>query len=317
MALRPLAVSLVLAAALLGTNVLHDGSAAVLDGPVAGVASPGPTTGAAASPGSSVDPAGSPATAPGSTPAPGSSAPASQPSPAPSSKPATIPDGPLTASAKFRVWRHGPRTAKLVALTFDDGWNISDLRKIVAILEAKEASATFFPVGRAVLRHPDTWRSIAALGFPIGNHSWNHDDLSLGPSSKALKDINRATRAIERTTGVELFAAIRPPFGTYDAGFQKAARAAGLRAVVMWDVDPRDWTGIRPRAVVRAALAARPGSIIVMHTDKVNTVRALPRIIDGLRAKGFTLVTVGQLIGLPGPVPVFVDRSQRDFQGGR
>ena len=232
-------------------------------------------------------------------------------------RPAVIPDGPVTAADRFAIWNHGARTAKLVALTFDDGWNLTDLRKIVAILEAKEAPATFFPVGRAVLRHPGTWRSVAALGFPIGNHSWNHDDLSRGPASKALKDINRATRAIERTTGVDLFPAIRPPFGTYDASFRKAARAAGMRAVIMWDVDPRDWSGIRPRAVVKGALAARRGSIIVMHTDKMNIVHALPKIIDGLRAKGFKLVTVGQLIGLPGPVPIFVDREQREFQNGR
>jgi peptidoglycan/xylan/chitin deacetylase (PgdA/CDA1 family) len=187
----------------------------------------------------------------------------------------------------------------------------------VAILKAREAPATFFPVGRAVVRHPATWAEIAAAGFPIGNHSWNHDDLSRGSSAKALRDIERATRAIERTTGVALFPAIRPPFGTYDASFQRAARAAGMRAVVMWDIDTRDWTGIKPRKVVRAALAAQRGSIIVMHTDKTNTVRALPKIIDGLRAKGFTLVTVGQLIGLPGPVPVFMDRDQREFQKGR
>ena len=317
MALRPIAVSVVLAAALLGTNVLHDGSAAVLDGPVSGVAIPSASPAAAAgTPGTSAGPDASPLAGVGGRPSPASSTPPTLPSPAPG-RPAVIPDGPVTAADRFAIWNHGPRDAKLVALTFDDGWNLTDLRQIVAILEAKEAPATFFPVGRAVLRHPGTWRSIAALGFPIGNHSWNHDDLSLGPASKALKDINRATRAIERTTGVDLFPAIRPPFGTYDASFREAARAAGMRAVIMWDVDTRDWSGIRPRAVVKAALAARRGSIIVMHTDKMNTVRALPKVIDGLRAKGFKLVTVGQLIGLPGPVPVFVDREQREFQAGR
>jgi peptidoglycan/xylan/chitin deacetylase (PgdA/CDA1 family) len=313
MALRPIAVSVVLAAALLGTSVLHDGSAAVVDGPLAGV-------GGTAAPNVAASPAGagpdsSPAAAPGDQPSAGTGTPPAQPARTP--RPAVIPDGPVTAADRFAIWNHGSRTNKVVALTFDDGWNLGDVRRIVAILEGKQAPATFFPVGRAVLRHPETWRSIAALGFPIGNHSWNHDDLSVGAASKALKDINRATRAIERTTGVELFAAIRPPFGTYDTSFRKAARAAGMQAVVMWDIDTRDWTGIQPRKVVRAALAARRGSIIVMHTDKMNTVRALPKVIDGLRAKGFTLVTVGQLIGLPGPVPVFMDRGQRDFQNGR
>ena len=282
MTLRAIAVSFVLAAALLGTNVLHDGGAAVLDAPVAGVASPAPGVPTPGSPGGSASPGGSPVGAPAVEPSPGSSTPPATPAPV---GPNAIPEGPVTALAKFRVWDHGPRTAKLVALTFDDGWNLADLQKIVAILEAKEAPATFFPVGRAVLRHPSTWRSIAARGFPIGNHSWNHDDLSRGPSSKALKDINRATRAIERTTGVKLFPAIRPPFGTYDKGFQRAARAAGMKAVIMWDIDTRDWSGVKPRTILRSALGARRGSIILMHTDKMNTVRALPKLIDGLRGR--------------------------------
>jgi peptidoglycan/xylan/chitin deacetylase (PgdA/CDA1 family) len=318
MALRPIAVSVVLAAALLGTNVLHDGGAAVLDGPISAVTGPVPSSGATpGSPDGSGGPATSPGAAPGGSPAPGASAPATQPSPPPPGGPVTMPVGPVSAADVFRVWEHGPRTAKLVALTFDDGWNLRDLRGIVAILKAKQAPATFFPVGRAVLRHPETWKQIAAAGFPIGNHSWNHDDLSRGPASKALKDMNRATQAIERTAGVRLFPAIRPPFGTYDASFMQAAQEAGMRAVIMWDVDTRDWSGVRAPIVVREALTAQRGSIIVMHTDKTNTVHALPKIIDRLRAKGYTLVTVGQLIGLPGPVPVFMDREQREFQKGR
>ena len=85
----------------------------------------------------------------------------------------------------------------------------------------------------------------------------------------------------------------------------------------MWDVDTRDWTGRRPRTVYRSTLDATRGSIILMHTDKANTVKALPRIIDTLRKRGYTLVTVGQLIGLPGPVPVFMPREQQGSTQGR
>ena len=309
MALRPVAVSVVLAAALLGTTVLHDGGAGVLDGPIAD-ASPS-TAQAGSSPG-----AAGPSSSPGPVQKPDGGAPApSTPSGGTGGSGETV-RLPVTAAQRFGVWRHGPRTSKLIALTFDDGWNLEYTKQIFEILEARDAPATFFPVARAVLRHPVTWRRIAAAGFPIANHSWNHDDLSLQSPSKAGRDMTKATRAIERTTGAPLFPAIRPPFGTYDATFMKAAKAAGMRAVIMWDIDTEDWRGIRARDVVRAALKGRRGSIIVMHTDKANTVRALPKIIDGLRARGFTLVTVGQLIGLPGSVPVFMDRDLRDFQRG-
>lgn len=314
MSLRPIAASVVLAAALLSTSVLRDGGAGVV--PDAGSATPVPSSTAVAE-----VPGASPSAAPASSPAAGGPSPSAGPS-APST-PSATPGGPAvgrpgqTAADRFDAWYHGSRQTKLVALTFDDGWNLKYTQRIFAILRARQAPATFFPVARAVLRHPQTWRSIAAAGFPIGNHSWNHDDLAKVKWAKAQADMTRATRAIERTTGTAMFEAIRPPYGAYDASFIKAAKLAGMRAIVMWDVDTEDWTGKRARDVIRAALKAKRGSIIVMHTDKANTVKALPAIIDGLRARGFTLVTVGQLIGLPGPVPVFMDRSLRDFQNGR
>jgi peptidoglycan/xylan/chitin deacetylase (PgdA/CDA1 family) len=304
MALRPLAVSVVLAAALVGTSVMHDGGAAVLNGPI-GSASP------------STPPA---AVVPSPSPAPGASA-GQAPDPTPSPRPATSTGTPtrptVTAADQFRAWTHGPRTAKVVALTFDDGWSLEGVQDVVAILKAKRAPATFFPVARAVARHPKTWRSIAAAGFPIANHSWNHDNLAAMSAIKAAADIQRSTRLIERVIRAPLFPVLRPPGGAVDRTLMRVARESGMRAVILWDVDTEDWTGRRPKAVYKATLDAKRGSIILMHTDKANTVKALPRIIDTLRKRGYTLVTVGQLIGLPGPVPVFMPRQQRGATQGR
>jgi peptidoglycan/xylan/chitin deacetylase (PgdA/CDA1 family) len=320
MPLRPIAVSVVLAAALLGTVVLHDGGAGVLDGPVA-ASTPTQAPAPSESPGTTAS-SGSPAPAASETPAGSPDSVASpdvigSPAATPSSTPGAGAPSPGTAADGFAVWRHGAPTAKRVALTFDDGWNLEHTQQIFAILQAKHAPATFFPVGRAVLRHPLTWHRIAAAGFPIGNHSWNHDDLSKLTAAKAQADMTKSRTAIERTIGVPAFAAVRPPYGAYDQTFLDAAQAAGMKGVILWNLDTDDWTGITPRKVVRAALKAGRGSIIVMHTDKSNTVKALPRIIDGLRARGFTLVTVGELIGLPGAIPSFGDRNLREYLPGR
>ncbi len=304
MALRPLAVSVVLAAALVGTNVMHDGGAAELDGPIASVA-----------------PSASPAAvAPGRSPTPGASGgEAAVPTPAPraSAPTGTTTRPAVTAADEFRAWDHGPRTGKVVALTFDDGWSVEGLQDIVAILKAKRAPATFFPVAKAVARHPKVWQSIAAAGFPIANHSWNHGNLAKMSATRAAADIRRSTRLIERVIRAPLFPVLRPPGGSLDKTLMRVARDSGMKAVVMWDVDTRDWTGRRPRSVYRSTLDARGGSIILMHTDKSNTATALPRIIDTLRKRGYTLVTVGQLIGLPGPVPVFMPRAQQGSTQGR
>ena len=304
MAIRPLAVSVVLAAALVGTNVMHDGGAAVLDGPI-GSAAPS-TSPEAVVPQATPTPAASGGQAPGPTPTP---------RPATSTGATTRPT--VTAADRFQAWDHGPRTAKVVALTFDDGWSLDGVQDVVRILKAKQAPATFFPVARAVARHPKTWRSIAAAGFPIANHSWNHGNLAKMSGTKAAADIQRSTRLIERVIRMPLFPVLRPPGGALDRTLMRVARESGMRAVVMWDVDTRDWTGRRPRTVYRSTLDATRGSIILMHTDKANTVKALPRIIDSLRERGYTLVTVGQLIGLPGPVPVFMPREQQGSTQGR
>jgi peptidoglycan/xylan/chitin deacetylase (PgdA/CDA1 family) len=304
MALRPLAVSLVLAAALLGTSVMREHGSAV-DGVPAGSAQPSPVAEAPTPSGSNAPPS------PGSSAGPG---PSTAP---PSGGGVTLPRPPILASEKFRVWQHGSRDAKLVALTFDDGWSLDGLEDIVRILRAKQAPATFFPVARAVDRHPKSWRAIAEAGFPIAYHSWNHDNLSTMSAAKAKADIDRSIRLIERITRAPLFPAVRPPGGAYDRTLLRVAREAGMQAVVMWDVDTRDWTGRRPRSVYRAAIDAKPGSIILMHTDKANTVKALPKIIDTLRKRGYTLVTVGQLIGLPGAVPVYMPREQQASNQGR
>jgi peptidoglycan/xylan/chitin deacetylase (PgdA/CDA1 family) len=303
MALRPLAVSLVLAAALLGTSVIREHSSPVVEAP-AQAAAPSPValvpspSAAGASP----------------SPADASAPPATTP---PSSGGGATVRQPILAADEFRVWQHGSRRAKLVALTFDDGWNLDGVRKIVAILRAKQAPATFFPVAKAVERHPNTWRAVATAGFPIAYHSWNHDNLAKMTSAKAKADMERSTRLIERVTRAPLFPVLRPPGGSYDRDLLRVARVAGMRAVVMWDVDTRDWTGRRAPDVFRAAMRAKAGSIVLMHTDKSNTVKALPKIIDRLRARGYTLVTVGQLIGLPGPVPVYMAREQQGSNQGR
>ena len=133
----------------------------------------------------------------------------------------------------------------------------------------------------------------------------------------SIARLDAAARLIEGVIRMPLFPVLRPPGGALDKTLMRVARESGMRAVVMWDVDTRDWTGRRPRAVYRSTLDATRGSIILLHTDKVNTVKALPRIIDSLRKRGYTLVTVGQLIGLPGSVPVFMPREHQGATQGR
>lgn len=209
------------------------------------------------------------------------------------------------ARSSATVVRHGSRAQPVVALTFDDGWSSTNTWRIFEILEAEQVPATFFPVAPVVARDPELWRAIAAAGFPIGNHTKNHPDLRRLPDWRIRAELNVARATIEQVTGQPMLPVFRPPDGLWNARVLSQAAAAGYPTLLLWDVDTGDWQNPPPSIVAARALAGRDGSIVLMHASLANTPAALRAIIAGYRARGFRFVTVGQLLGIPGPVPVF------------
>jgi peptidoglycan-N-acetylglucosamine deacetylase len=200
------------------------------------------------------------------------------------------------ASASFRPT--GPTVQPhAVALTFDDGpWPVST-RAILRILMRKRAPATFFLIGEQAKARPDLVRAELAAHMEVGDHSWNH------PLDPPLADLHAVdirneiafTRSVETRLGVRV-TAFRPPGGSWSDQVVTIAGGLGCR-VVLWSVDPRDWApGATARGIVRHVLShVHPGSIILLHDgggDRSATVRALPRIIDGIRRRGLRLTTI-------------------------
>jgi peptidoglycan/xylan/chitin deacetylase (PgdA/CDA1 family) len=198
--------------------------------------------------------------------------------------------------------------AKLVALTFDDGPNGAATRRIVDILKAENVPATFFEVGRSVQSDPATAAYVAANGFPIGNHSWDHSyAIPFKRPSSIRNELDATSRAIEGATGTQpdLF---RPPHGWRSPQLLMVTREEHMK-VVNWSVDPLDYWTEDPRAIVRRVVRhIKPGSIVLLHDgvqdgprarklkDRLATIHALPEIIDELRAEGYQFVTVDQLL---------------------
>jgi peptidoglycan-N-acetylglucosamine deacetylase len=196
-----------------------------------------------------------------------------------------------------RVQRRLPGGDRVVALTFDDGPNPRWTPRILTVLHRYDVPATFFAVGYLVHEYPFIVQREMRLGMTIANHSWDH------PLTPAFKneDPSKASSEIERTNrelsslGVSptLF---RPPGGTFDPGVIATAEHAGMR-LVLWDVDPRDWTsGATKSEIIGNVLAdVRAGSIVELHDgggDRSATVAALPQIIRGIRKMGYELVAL-------------------------
>jgi peptidoglycan-N-acetylglucosamine deacetylase len=179
-----------------------------------------------------------------------------------------------------------------VALTFDDGPDVDLTPKLLSVLESKDAVATFFVVGYRAKAWPAPVIRASNDGDEIGNHSWDHPALPSLSSSAALKELTRTDDIITMLTG-HPSAVSRAPYGS----MSPRVEALSPRTYIAWSVDTLDWRYPDVARITNTALTkATNGAIILMHDTHPKTIEAVPGIIDGLRQRGFRLVTVSDLL---------------------
>ncbi|MBD9701233.1 polysaccharide deacetylase family protein [Streptomyces caniscabiei] len=182
------------------------------------------------------------------------------------------------------------RKVKCVALTFDDG-PVKDTQRLLGLLNDRNVRATFYAVGTNVQKNPATTRAASQAGHQIGNHSWDHANLTKLSAAKVKSQLSRTDTAIKQATGKKP-TTFRAPYGAHNA----TVRSAAGRPLVHWSVDTLDWKYKDSARLVKYVNAeTRPGDIILMHDIHRTTVDAVPGIIKALTARGFHFVTVDQL----------------------
>ncbi|MGH2498364.1 MAG: polysaccharide deacetylase family protein [Ktedonobacteraceae bacterium] len=185
-----------------------------------------------------------------------------------------------------------------IALTFDDGPNPVYTRQILSVLNEYNVKATFFDVGYLVKDYPDIVRQEFLQGNTIGNHSWSHPDLTRFSVAGIISQLVSTSDAIQSVTGTRpvLF---RPPYGSFNATVIAQATQLNLTAI-LWNDESRDWATPGVNVIVSRILnLAHNGSIILLHDGggfRAQTVAALPIIIATLHQRGFTFVTIPQLL---------------------
>jgi peptidoglycan/xylan/chitin deacetylase (PgdA/CDA1 family) len=192
-----------------------------------------------------------------------------------------------------------PGSERIASITFDDGPNPHATPRILDVLKQEDVKATFFILGRHADRWPELVKRVADEGHQIGNHGYYHRKLHRRTPGYVRNDLTLGTESIERACGVrpQVF---RAPHGFRSPWVTPIARSLGQRTIG-WSLGV--WDSARPGAdeIVRRALdGMRPGSILLLHDgdgydadgDRVQTAEALPRIIDGLRSRGFRFVTL-------------------------
>jgi peptidoglycan-N-acetylglucosamine deacetylase len=181
-----------------------------------------------------------------------------------------------------------PCAAGYVRLTFDDGPNRTATPEILDTLAAHGMTATFFVVGQMAAANPAIVRRESREGHTIGNHSWDHPNLTKLDRTQVESELQRTNDVIDQATGTAP-TQWRPPYGARNAAVQAAAADVGLTSMVLWTVDPRDWAD-PPATTVRDRVlqAVRPGSIVLLHDGTgANTPEALPMILNGLADMGY------------------------------
>jgi peptidoglycan/xylan/chitin deacetylase (PgdA/CDA1 family) len=186
--------------------------------------------------------------------------------------------------------------AKCVALTFDDGPTpFTD--RLLRILTANDAKATFFLVGNKVAADPASARRIADAGMEIGNHTWEHANMSTVPVENIPDQLSKGTAAIAAATG-RAPVLLRTAGGLINDAVLAEAKRQGL-ADINWDVIPFDWINDANTAATRYMLMTQitPGSVVLLHDTYSSTVDLVEQFIPVLKANDYHLVTVGHLLG--------------------
>ncbi|MEE4540702.1 polysaccharide deacetylase family protein [Streptomyces sp. V4-01] len=221
-------------------------------------------------------------------------------------------DAPASGAAALASGPNGPvdcRRVKCVALTFDAGPSVRT-PQILAILSKYHVHATFFTLGKNHVRvHPEMVREMAAQGHEIETLTWSHQILTKISDDEVRKEITEGRDAVEKVTGKRP-TLLRPPQGRTSASVTRIAKELGM-AEVEWSANGADYRTTDSKLIAERILQqTKPDGIILLH-DLVDptgvgyngTVASVAPIISALQGRGYTFVTVSQLLAPGVPVP--------------
>lgn len=251
--------------------------------------------------------------------APRSAEPAAKPAPAAAPRAAalvarpvraTVASNPVDGSVAVRaaVATHAAGTngcaAGLIALTFDDGPDPAVTAKLVRTLVRLKVPATFFMIGSRVDAHPELARLVQSSGFTIGNHTWDHPQLT-HLSKVAIRDQLRATSSAFKRHFITPTHLMRPPYGDIDDRVRNVIHELGM-IPVLWTIDSRDWAGGDRVAIAHRILrAVRPHAtnLVLQHDGVENSpasLAAVPIVVRRARERGYCFTHLNEAGGVGG-----------------
>lgn len=220
------------------------------------------------------------------------------PSPAPTPQPPPSPAVPAISPLYNAIGEivAGPAHAPRIALTLDSGVSSPNNAVILDILRDQHVKTTIFVTGQWAANNPELLKRIAAEGHEIANHSYTHPDFRYQSDAAILNELQRTEDTVQRIAGVSTRPFFRAPYGARNAHTNALVAAQGYYPIY-WTLDSGDWQSTTPESVqTKVVSQVHNGSIVVSHLSSAQTAQTLAATIQQLRAQGFEIVPLSQLL---------------------
>ena len=200
----------------------------------------------------------------------------------------------------------GVRGYSEIAITFDAGAEADCFDDLITALQSAHVRSTFFITGNWAQKNRQCAEAITKHGHEVGNHTWNHLNLTQQSDQIVREEITRAETILTQVSGQDPKPLWRAPYGARDSRILRIANNLGYRSIY-WTIDSLD--GVEPvktpefliNRITNKTDAELDGAIVLMHVGEKSTASALPAIIANLQGRGFHLVTVSKLLALRAP----------------
>lgn len=186
-----------------------------------------------------------------------------------------------------------PARDKAVALTFDDGPSRENTGKILDVLKAHGAHATFFVLGNRARVDGDILKQELEAGCEIGSHSWDHPQLNKIEWSKVKSQVSRTDQIVKKLADGYKIKLLRPPYGAISDTMRKRMK----KPMILWSLDTLDWKTRNAKKVFRKVKKeVKDGDIILMHDIHAETAEAIKQVVPWLQQQGYDILTVSELM---------------------
>lgn len=184
-------------------------------------------------------------------------------------------------------------TKPVVALTFDGGPNERYTPRVLDILYEEQVPATFFLVGEALDGNELLIREMVNSGHELGNHTFSHVDLTTLDTEGVRREVRKTEEALQEILPEVTMQYVRPPYGRYT---EVVERSAG-HPLALWTIDSGDRDNPKAARICDTVVKnIQDRDIVVFHDDNPETVQAIEKIIEDLKAEGFQFATISQIL---------------------